>query len=412
VNNDPKLLVGFAAALGSGLLIGIERERRKGLGANRALAGIRTFTLASLTGAAAGVIAAPLLTFTGGMLIATLAAISHWRSHSGDPGVTTELALFMTYLVGLIAIDQPVVAAGGAVVIAALLSARSALHKFAVKVLSETELHDGLLFAACALIVLPLLPDLPLPWLGASPRRVGALVVTFMGLQAAGYVALRAAGPGLGLALSGLASGFVSSTGTIAALGTRSRGDRKLLGACISGALFSCVATVLLLAIVVGAIYPGGFLTIGPSLAAAFVTATGAASLGLWKQRTNYDSHPPSGRPFHLGTALGFSAILVTVTALMSLVNTHYGNIGANIAAALTGVFDVHASATSTLSLAANGALLPSNLPLPILIAFSTNTASKLIAAFASGGPRYALPVTLGLLAIATAAWAPLFWLR
>lgn len=57
VTVDQQVLVGFAAALGSGLLIGIERERRKGFGANRALAGVRTFTLASMTGAAAGFIA-------------------------------------------------------------------------------------------------------------------------------------------------------------------------------------------------------------------------------------------------------------------------------------------------------------------------------------------------------------------
>jgi len=46
-------LLGFATALGCGLLIGIERERRKGSGPARALAGVRTFTLAALTGAVA-----------------------------------------------------------------------------------------------------------------------------------------------------------------------------------------------------------------------------------------------------------------------------------------------------------------------------------------------------------------------
>ena len=112
-----------------------------------------------------------------------------------------------------------------------------------------------------------------------------------------------------------------------------------------------------------------------------------------------------------MGTALGFAAILVAVTALMTLINSRYGNVGAGIAAAITGVFDVHASATSTLSLVANGALQPSELLWPILIAFSTNTASKVVAAFVSGGPRYGIPVTLGLLAIAIAAWAPSFWL-
>jgi uncharacterized membrane protein (DUF4010 family) len=65
----------------------------------------------------------------------------------------------------------------------------------------------------------------------------------------------------------------------------------------------------------------------------------------------------------------------------MGIVNTHYGNIGAGIAAAITGVFDVHASAASTLSLALNGRLEPSELLLPVLVAFSTNTVSKLVAA-------------------------------
>jgi uncharacterized membrane protein YhiD involved in acid resistance len=47
--SEPRLL-GLSVALGCGLLIGIERERRKGRGAVRALEGVRTFTLVSLDG--------------------------------------------------------------------------------------------------------------------------------------------------------------------------------------------------------------------------------------------------------------------------------------------------------------------------------------------------------------------------
>lgn len=90
------ILFGFAAALGGGLLIGIERERRNGFGAGRALAGVRTFALASITGPAASALAQPLLTFAGAVL--ALAAIGRWRRQPLDPGVTTELALFVTYL--------------------------------------------------------------------------------------------------------------------------------------------------------------------------------------------------------------------------------------------------------------------------------------------------------------------------
>ena len=52
------MLVGFAAALGGGLLIGIERERRKGTGPHRAPAGVRTFALAALAGAGAQALSA------------------------------------------------------------------------------------------------------------------------------------------------------------------------------------------------------------------------------------------------------------------------------------------------------------------------------------------------------------------
>lgn len=41
-------IVGLAVALGAGLLIGIERERRKGSGAEREAAGVRSFTVAAV----------------------------------------------------------------------------------------------------------------------------------------------------------------------------------------------------------------------------------------------------------------------------------------------------------------------------------------------------------------------------
>ncbi len=406
-----RTLIGFAAALGGGLLIGIERERRQGFGARRALAGVRTFALSALSGAAAGFLDEPLLAFAGALLIAALAAIGHWRERSRDPGVTTELALFATYLIGIMAIHHPVIAAAGAIVIASLLAARGALHEFSVEVLTETELRDGLLLAAVALIVLPLLPDAPSRWLaGGSPRRLCTLVVTFMALQAAGYVALRMAGPKLGLSLSGLLAGFVSSTGTIASLGSRARTDPQLLGACVSGALFSTVATVVLLAIVVIAVHSPALATVLPSLAASLVTALGAAGLSLWRQRGSSAAPSTRGRAFNLLHAVGFAAILSGLTALMALVNTRYGQAAAELTGALAGFFDVHAAAASTLSLAASGALGSPSVLMPILIAFSTNTVSKLAGAFVAGGARYGLPVAGGLLAVVAAAWLPLLW--
>ncbi len=91
-------LLGFAAALGGGLLIGIERERRKGKGPGRELAGVRTFALAALAGAGAKALDQPLLITAGAVLVGALATVAYWRNRTKDPGVTTELALLVTYL--------------------------------------------------------------------------------------------------------------------------------------------------------------------------------------------------------------------------------------------------------------------------------------------------------------------------
>src|SRR5437868_2439697 len=49
--SSPGLWLRLAAALGIGLLVGVEREHKKGEGAARAPAGIRSFTLTAMLGA-------------------------------------------------------------------------------------------------------------------------------------------------------------------------------------------------------------------------------------------------------------------------------------------------------------------------------------------------------------------------
>jgi len=117
---------------------------------------------------------------------------------------------------------------------------RERIHSVVRETLSERELHDGLLFAACALIVLPLLPDRGFgPHGSLNPSIIWRLVVIVMAVQAAGYVAPRAIGPRYGLLVAGLLGGFVSSTATIGIMGSRAvrepharRGERSAYRLC------------------------------------------------------------------------------------------------------------------------------------------------------------------------------------
>ena len=213
------LVVGFLVALGVGLLIGIDRERHKGDGATRHPAGLRTFTLASLLGATAMAVGNETLLAAAVLGMVAFAGLSYWRARDGDPGLTTETALVLTTLLGGLAIRHPEFAAGLGVVVAVLLAARSALHRFVRSVLTDDELRDLLIFAAAALVVLPLLPDKPIgPYGALNLRTVWTIVILVMGVSALGYVAVRLVGPRYGLPLAGLASGFVSSSATIGAM--------------------------------------------------------------------------------------------------------------------------------------------------------------------------------------------------
>src|SRR5207302_601562 len=148
--------------------------------------GAVSVTAAGAPGLAAGVAA-----------VALLAAVSYWRvTARHDPGLTTELALLLTVLVGALAVRDPAVAAAAAVTVALLLAARRGAHHFVSNVLSEEELHAALILGAAVVVILPILPDQAMgPFNALNPRKIWRLVALVLAIGASGHVAVRALGP-------------------------------------------------------------------------------------------------------------------------------------------------------------------------------------------------------------------------
>ncbi len=122
------------------------------------------------------------------------------------------------------------------------------------KILTESELHDALIFAAATLVVLPLVPDRSMgPYGALNPRSIWLIVILIMAISATGYVAVRMLGAKFGLPIAGLAAGFISSTATIAAMGGRVTKQNDVIAGAVAGAVLSTVATVMQMAIVLGA---------------------------------------------------------------------------------------------------------------------------------------------------------------
>jgi uncharacterized membrane protein (DUF4010 family) len=402
--------LGPTVALGVGLLIGIERERRKGQGPQRAFAGVRTFALVALAGSLAQLTESNLLVACGALLVIALSAVSYWRLNTGDrktsdPGVTTELALFVTYLIGVTAVPNPALAGAAGVIVAILLAARNRLHEFSRDILTTRELRDGLMLAGAALVILPLLPDHGPAWAPAlNAHRIWSLVVAIMLVQAAGHVALRVFGSGRGLALSGLVSGFVSSTATIAALGSRARQEPGLMRACVAGAALSNVATVLLLAMIALLVNVSLMRVLAIPLLASGLAAVAFAGLAVMRNADAGRDPPPDQSAFRIAHVMGFALLMTGVTAAVSLAE-HTGWVrAAEAGIALAGFADAHAAGSAAFSLASlsedrfDPALL-------MLAGLSTNTVSKCVVAAVAGGRPYALRLIPALVGIAGAGW-------
>jgi uncharacterized membrane protein (DUF4010 family) len=404
---DP-LFISFAAALGTGLLIGAERERRKGEGPQRGALGVRTFALASLAGAISFTIggAALLALAAGGLLI--LGALAYWRAPAEDPGVTTETALFVTVLLGGLAMTRPALAAGVAVATAILLSARTPLHRFTRAVLTEGEIKDALTLAAATLIVLPLLPDEQMgPYGALNPRSIWIIVILVMAIGALGHVAIRAMGAGVGLPLAGFASGFISSTATTAAMGAKARREPRFLRPAAAGAILSAVSAIIELAIVLAATNFAALRAVAAPLAWAGAAAILYALIfSVRALREDASGVEERGRAFSIWTALVFAAVLAGVSLLSNAMAEWFGPSGAAAAAALAGFANTSAAAVSMAALSGSGTLSAQDTVFPILAALSANAITRAIVAMAAGSRGFAARVITGLILTIAAAWA------
>ena len=399
---DPDLLRAatvLSAALGCGLLVGIERERRKGSGPTRALAGLRTFTLTCVMGAAAALSGMTGLVVVGAAFVAALGVVAYARDQSDDPGVTTEVALLLTYLIGVLCTWRLLPAAALAVGLTALLAARERLHGFATHWLRPAEVRDGILLAAVLLLLLPLLPDRPLLEGALNPQRIGQLLSLLLLVQSGAHLARRLLQARHAVVLSSMASGLASSTATIATLGLSAREPGAAVRLLAGGGLLSCVATQAQLVMVAAAVMPAWLPHVGLS---ALVAGALALVMGLWlvhgaqepvaadgpMATPRIEAQPGTGtdRMFSLRGALAVAALITGVQLLVHLLQRWLGDVGLLAGVLLGSLADLHAALAAVFS---------EGPPAPVaeravMLALLAHAASKTVTAVLSGGRAYA----------------------
>lgn len=408
---DYALWLNLAVALGVGLLIGTERERSKGTGPDKSPAGIRTFSIASLLGAVSMVFNFWLLVVSI-ICVMIFVAIAYFNKQSKDPGLTTEVALIFTMILGGLAMSSAALAAALAVIVAILLTAKEPIHGFVLGVVTKDELNDFLILAAATLIILPLVPNEFIgPFEAINPHNLWLIVILVMTISALGHLALRWLGGRIGLPIVGLVSGFISSIATVGAMGARAKETPSLISSAVAGATLSSLATILQLTLLLTAIHPPTLHALmWPLVFGGVAIATYGLIVTLNSLHKNEAEIDKPTKTFSVKTALILAAVIAVALVASAALKAWFGQAGLVVASGVAGLADVHAAAISVASLAAASKLGPESAVIPILVAFSVNAVSKAVMAVVSGGRDFSRQVILGLIVQISATWVG-WWL-
>lgn len=393
--SELEILQRLGVALAIGLLIGAERGwSRRELAEGRRVAGIRTFGLIGLLGGLWALIGnyageAVLAIAFGALAALLIVAHAHMLKQSADVSATTMVAAMVTFGLGALASFGALeVATSSAVIVALLLGVKPELHRLVARI-ERRELIAVIQLLLMSVVLLPVLPDQGYgPWQALNPYRIWWMVILIAGISFAGYVAVKVAGTRLGILLTGIFGGLVSSTATtlsLARIGKRRPSLHRLLSAGVIVASATMFPRTLLLAAVIA---PAFALRLLWPLGLAGLTAYGFA-FWFWhvssKSEAAADFTPSN--PFEFGTALQYGALLALIMVLSFAMQEWFGEAGVFLLAAVSGLADVDAVTLSFGGRVADASLGATLAAWGAVIAAVSNTLVKMgLVAFASGG--------------------------
>ncbi len=355
VNFLQKLVV----SLMIGILIGIEREHWRT--SKKIYAGVRTFTITCLIGMLATFMQ-PYVSFdillitTIFMVFSCILMVYAVNIVYGRSGLTSAIALFFTYLLGvLVGSGMFLVPIVSAVVLTFVLIEKKPLHALAEH-LSEKDISGALKFLAVVFVLYPIVPAEPV-YDVLNLKSAILIVVLVSSISFVNYLSLKKMGSKGGIAYSGLLGGLVSSEATIVALANISRRRMNLTENIYIGCMLAVISMLIrdiVIAIIVDTSGRTALLMLPPFLIMGLATVM----LVLFeKQKMEVTQETLDiGSPFALGPAFKFGLIFVIFLLLANTANTFAGPVG-TYATALGGIVSSAAVTASVTALALSGSI-------------------------------------------------------
>jgi uncharacterized membrane protein (DUF4010 family) len=409
---DPLVMaLRFGAALGLGVLLGLERERRK---TETTFAGVRTFGLLSLTGGVAAFLDSPLA--HPGLALGVFAAVAGLvivsyavTAQRGEVGITTEVSAVLAFLIGFLCLNGRVATAAGlAVASAGILALKEWLHQLAGRV-ESADVEATLKFAIVSVIILPLVPDQnfgPASLAVINPYKIWLMVVLISGLNFASYLLVKLVGTEHGIGLTGLLGGLVSSTAVTLGFAQRSRQEPNQASPLALGILVAWTVMFFRVVVLVAAVHGDLARRIGLAMAAFGIPSVVTCWL-LWQRQRSAETATVSAgeNPFELGQAIRFGLLFGLITFAAKAAQVYLGDAGLYLAGAIAGLTDVDAISLSMAQLARTDAAQIGPASRTIVIAVAANTLFKagMVAALGAPGLRRVIIIAAGVILVAAA---------
>ena len=398
----------LCVTLGIGLLIGAERERKKGIGTSRHPFGIRSFTVVAWLGAVTGLMSNVWILPAALLAVTILVSIGYMQSGGDDPGLTTETAMLLTFMLGALSIDEMYLATGLGVSLAGLLASRDWLHQFVKRILTQQELHDVIIFFAILMLILPIAPDQYFgPYHAINLHEIAKFVVMVIGISALGHVLMRVMGPRGGLAMGGFLSGFVSSTAVMMKMGQLSKKQPASTRLAICGAFFSNLSTLIqmhvILAVSTHLLNGRIFYPMAYGLLVSLVMPW-----LYWRFRSSHETQQVDdlqGGAFDLKSSILFTLLVTGLNLSSSALYVWLGTKGVWLTSTLAGFSDAHANISSLAALNKKGEISLQEMETAVLLAFTSNATSKIVVALTFGNTIYKIHVVSGVLFMVGVIW-------
>jgi uncharacterized membrane protein (DUF4010 family) len=399
-------------SLAIGLLIGLERERRRS-----AKAGLRTFALVALLGTLSGLLAEQTDSgwiLAGGLLAVgamIIAAYINQPDDAGDPGTTSVVAILVCYCLGAaVWFGYGTLAVMLGIATTVLLYFKAELHGISHR-LTPKDLISILQFAVLSFVILPILPDRNYgPYDALNPHQAWLMVVLVSGVSLAGYAALRLAGPQHGAPMMGLLGGLVSSTATTVVFSRHAHANGALARSAMVVIMIASLMVLLRLTVMAALVAPAIIEPLAKVFTGGLVLGLAVTAFGWRRLEAQGELPMPEVRnPTEIRTALGFGALYAVVLFCSAWLSDVAGAKGMYAVALASGLTDVDAITLSSLRLFSLDKLSAGQAVTSIALAVLSNLTFKAGLVITLGGWALARRTLPAMLAVAAGIGFGLF---